>query len=182
MMHKIKIIISGLFVFITIRFFAQADTATVYGYQNKKYLCYLSFEAANKIHSDSVKGLLLIGIKFNKFPKEIFKYKNLQYLYIGSEARLAHTEKLSKKNQQVMDSLFKRGKIFPGYTEYYNRSKIKTIPKRIAELKYLEDVFLADLIINKRKFKKIYKYLPTTHITPDINELQDCHNGKLFGE
>lgn len=158
---------------------AQIEAKT---WDSKK--CFYSIEEAQKAIIDSVECLILVGYPFKDFPKEVLKFKKLRHLYIGASLRPKHKKDESIQMSKLIDSLFKVGELGPyKYTEFYNYPVIKSIPKEISELSYLQDLFMYHIKIkNKKKFKKIYKYLPNTIITPSIYELDDYINGTPYGE
>lgn len=175
MMYKLIIIIG-----IVLGSFAYSQT-NIY---RVGCLCYESLENASKVNPDSVKCLLLVGFKFDDFPREILKFKNLRYLEIGANYRVKYKQNYSVEFCRKLDSLFKEGKLSPNeYTEFYDYPIIKKIPKEIKDLKFLEYVYMKDVKIkNFNKYRKIYEYLPNTNITPTENMLKDYHNGTLFGK
>lgn len=136
-------------------------------WKDKEYKVYVNFPPSN-VPTDSIEGLLLIGNNFNDFPEEVFIYKNLQYLEIDSYSWGEVLDSLSEAERQEYDSL--RSNSPNGFLikRYYKPNCIQHIPKKIKTLKRLEVVDLSGTIIrNKKKFMKIYKYLPSVDIIPD---------------
>lgn len=142
----------------------QKETIECYG---KKYLVYLNFPDTSIVNTDSVFGLKLKGNNFKNFPKEVFKYKNLKYLEISNYLWSDVLDSLTLKEKEEFYRI--KEKTPDGYLilKYYKTNYIRNIPKEIKSLKYLEFIDLTGAIIkNKRKFNKIYTYLPNVIILP----------------
>lgn len=139
----------------------------------KEYKAYMSFESANKVHPDSVEGLYLLSNGFKDFPKDILKYKNIRYLKFGAYTWDEVKDSLSKKQLLEYEKIKEKYPLSYSVRKFYKRNQIKHIPKEIKELKQLEIVdMLSAEIKNKRKFMKIYEYLPNASITPSKEFLE----------
>jgi hypothetical protein len=155
------------------------QTELHYGHNGKIYKCYTSLSAADSVNADSVYAIA-ISKKTVGIPKQILKYKNLQYLYLGSIAKVKdETKKLTKKEiieNKKRDSLTSKysscneaREVRPRYTGYY---VIKYIPEWISQLKKLEEINFIDAKIKKvKKYEKIFDYLPKVYIRPDTFDL-----------
>ena len=147
----------------------------VVSWGDKKYTAYTSFAAANKVPSDSVEGLSLMSNNFKDFPKEVLKYKNLKYLEIGNYYYSEVLDSLNKRQLKKYEYYKIKYSVKGMYTVmgHYKTNKIKNIPKEIQTLNKLEVVdFMTARVYSKKKFQKIYIYLPNTDILPDKDLLE----------
>lgn len=131
-------------------------------------VAYTSLIVANKVNPDSVIGLDLTSQGFQDFPREILKFRNLQYLNIDSYNWGQVLDSLTDLQRELYYQLKEQACDRCGVMKFYKGSTIKTIPRRLKKLSKLEYVSFGEgvRISNKRKFKKIYKYLPDATIYP----------------
>lgn len=137
--------------------------------------------AANKVPPDSVKGLILISNNFKDFPKEIFRFKNLQYIEIGTYLWGQVLDSLTPKQRKKYIKLEKKVCDRCTVMKYYKPNIIKNIPKEIVDLKQLEVIdCMGTLIKSPCEFKKIYDFLPNqVSIIPDIKLFQELNHNEL---
>lgn len=165
---------SLLIITVLISKFCFCQTKTVH-WRNKSYVVYTGFPAANKVPVDSVQGLSLMSNNFKDFPKEVLRYKNLKYLEIGTYYYSEVLDSLDKNQLKKYEYYKKKYSVRGMYTMMgkYKTNKIKNIPKEIQKLNKLEVVdFMTARIYSKKKFRKIYSYLPNTEILPDKDFLE----------
>lgn len=83
-------------------------------------------------------------------------------------------DSLTPKQRREHDSLKAKLPDILEVNKLYKPNSIRHIPKEIANLKQLEFVDLSGVIIkNKKKFRKIYEYLPRAVILPYKEFLDD---------
>lgn len=168
-MHKKIKTLTLLFLLLSsIIFYGQLDTAR--WREGKRYPVYKSLGAAARVHPDSVKGLRLYFWNLRDFPKEVLRYKKLKYLEIGPYSWVEIIDSLPKKEKKRFEKIKKKYKDLDMWRamEYAEGCRIVNIPKEIKELRELEAIdMLGVWIVNKRKFKKIFEYLPKVEIIPD---------------
>lgn len=163
-----------LLIIVLICKFGFCQTKTVH-WGDKSYLVYTSFAAANKAPIDSVQGLSLMSNNFKDFPKEVLKFKNLKYLEIGTYYYSEVLDSLDKNQLKKYEYYKIKYSVLEMHTVMgkYKTNSIKKIPKEIQTLNKLEVVdFMTARIYSKKKFQKIYSYLPNTDILPDKDLLE----------
>jgi len=153
-----------------------------YGDSTRLVWAYTSLEEARKVPPDSVFGLDLISCGLKDFPEEILNYKNLVVFWIDSyfwedvkdSLSSKQKKKLAKKKIGLPDN-------FPIHL-FWRESTIKNLPEGIKNLKQLKYVSIGYgiNIKNKKKFMKIYEYLPNTYIYTGYEE--DSNHKKNLDE
>ena len=126
------------------------------------------------MNPDSVFGLDLCCEGLKEFPKEVFNYKNLEFLSFYTPnwddpivyKNLSDHQKKKFKKIKSKQGMYDSG---PKTPEYYPKNKIKIIPAEITNLKKLkflglpnakwDDAFLAEIL-------RLEKLMPTTFIDP----------------
>ncbi len=164
---KTKIVVLLFLLLGRIISYSQLDTVS---WGKNKYPVYTSLSAASKVHPDSVKGLRLYFWNLKDFPKEVLRYKKLKYLEIGSYRWVEIVDSLPMKEKKRFEKIKKEYKDLDmwGVKHYTKGCRIVNIPAEIKELKELVAIdMLGVWIANKRKFKKIFEYLPNVDIIPD---------------
>lgn len=145
------------------------------GDSTKLIWVYTSLNAASKVNPDSVKGLDLMSCGFKDFPKEILKYKNLIVLNIDAYNWSDVPDSLTVKQKKYFEKVKKNNTSLLPIDFFWKPSTIKKWPKEIKELKNLKYLCLGGGVRakNKRKFLKIYEYLPNTSIYSELGDRED---------
>jgi len=137
----------------------------IISFQGKEYRVFTSLGDVENINPDSVLGLAIRYEKFNDFPIEIIKFKNIRFIDLNpcdqSEANKMGI--LSLKQKQIYDSLnivYKNR----GWDGPMHKNKIKHIPKEISQLTKLETINIYSVEIKRREVKRLTKLLPNTYI------------------
>ncbi|HXD94353.1 MAG TPA: hypothetical protein VNX01_14200 [Bacteroidia bacterium] len=142
-----------------------------YVYKGKVYKVYYSFEEASKVNPDSVFGLVLKSKGFKGFPKEIFKYKNMQILDLGAfNWDEAYSTLMTSKEQKKADKKKKKlGNLY--YPPCYKSNNIFDIP--IMEVKTLTGLVYLNIDCCGYKSKvmcELLKMMPQLEIYPNIEQ------------
>lgn len=139
----------------------------IVSWKDKTYKAYVNLSSVSKLNPDSIEGLILIGNDFNDFPKEVLRFKNLRYLEIDSYRWSEVLDSLTAEQKAEYYRIKANSPEGFLIQKFYKPNRVRRIPKKIKSLKKLEVVDLSGVIIkDKRRFVKIYKYLPNVEIIP----------------
>jgi Leucine-rich repeat (LRR) protein len=154
---------SVLALFCSLNLLASAQRIETEAFNGKKYLVYTSLIDANKVHPDSVLGLVLCSNNFKDFPKEILKFKNLKYLNICSSRWTRYRDSLSAEQIRINDSIERKDDITIDYKPNY----INKIPKGLRKLKKLEMIDFSSAYVSNNVAYQLFKYAPQALCIPD---------------
>jgi hypothetical protein len=168
-----------LFFLYTLFLYSYANCQTInIEYTNKgnkkiELVAHTSLQSALKINPDSVVALDLTSQGLYDFPEEILRFKNLMYLNIDSYSWEQALDSLTESEKQLYYELKAQVCDKCGVMRYFRPSTINYIPRKIKHLKKLEYISFGEGVYlhNKRKFKRIYRYLPNTLIFPNKYDL-----------
>ncbi|MGZ3864344.1 MAG: hypothetical protein ACXVPN_03925 [Bacteroidia bacterium] len=155
--------------------FSQHD----YKYKDKVYTVYYSFEEADKVNPDSVKGLVLKSKGFKNFPTQILKYKNLEVLDLSAfNWDEAYDTLMSKSEKQKRDKKAKKlGNLY--FPPCYKPNLIFDLP--VSELKELKKLIFMNIDCCGRKAAKLcelLKLMPQLEIDPDVEHMMYINTGQ----
>jgi Leucine-rich repeat (LRR) protein len=157
-----------------------AQTKTV-EYKNKLYHAYLGFSNADKVPADSVKALILRSNNFKDFPKEIFKYKNLQYLEIGTYSWGLVLDSLTPKQKKEYEKLKEKACDRCGVNKYYKTNYLYRIPKEINQLKHLEVLDISGAHLKDPcGIYKDYEMLSDIEVIPNKQNFENLFHNDLL--
>ncbi len=138
-----------------------------------KYRIFYSIKETETVNADSVLNLNLGNNSLTEFPDQLLKFKNLTFItfYNRNNGEIFHDTPwlLSEEEKQEVENIFKqKGNIrtdVHGVFRVKNKTKIKTIPGSIVELKFLNTIILDKKEIKNNELKKLQKLLPNCYIT-----------------
>lgn len=164
-------------IFFTSKLFAQYDT--ILKVDSGKYIrVFVTLKNARKVNPDSVFGLWLPCEGLKKLPKEILRYKNLEFLsFVKSDWSVPIIynkilpSRLKKKRKRLERKMLKS--ITGNHWSLdiknfdYKPNKIRRLPDSIGKLKKLKYLEIFDIDFDYDYLPNLQKILPNTLISPN---------------